>query len=254
MPAGSRCPSVTSRLLSPGTIARPGLSAGRADRSRREQAKTAYPERARCMPPGPALRSVAARPGGQQRPGKNVAGPARAERLEVPRSPSRATARAARPMRPCPASPAPAPRPPPAARLPLWRRTCGALPQRTQELLTGQATVARLRAAFRDLGRRTGLAVPPTVAAIVNSPLSFVSGTRRTPIRSNRKTDSARRRVNAYQPVLSLAPSCRRRIAAINHEDFQEVLSFARRRRHGLGAERHRGNVFHSAFPGGPHE
>ena len=73
------------------------------------------------------------------------------------------------------------PSPPPAARLPLWRRTCGALPQRTQELLTGQAAVARLRVAFRDLGRRTGLAVPPTVAAIVNSPLSFVSGTRRTP-------------------------------------------------------------------------
>ena len=110
MPASSRCPSLTSALIA-GHYRAAGTSAGRADRSRREQAKTAYPERARCMPPGPALRSVAATPGGQQRPGKNVAGPARAERLEVPRSPSRATARAARPMRPCPASPAPAPQP-----------------------------------------------------------------------------------------------------------------------------------------------
>jgi len=45
------------------------------------------------------------------------------------------------------------------------------------------------------------------------------------PIRINRKTDSAWRRVNVYQPVLSLAPSRRRRIGAINHKDFQEVLN-----------------------------
>ena len=48
---------------------------------------------------------------------------------------------------------------PPAARLQLWCRTCGAPPQRTQELLTEQAAVARLWVAFRDLGRRTGLVV-----------------------------------------------------------------------------------------------
>jgi transcriptional regulator with XRE-family HTH domain len=39
----------------------------------------------------------------------------------------------------------------------LWCRICGASPQRTQELLTEQAAVARLWIAFRDLGRRTGL-------------------------------------------------------------------------------------------------
>ena len=39
----------------------------------------------------------------------------------------------------------------------LWCRVCGAPPQRTQELLTEQAAVARLWIAFRDLGRRTGL-------------------------------------------------------------------------------------------------
>ncbi len=39
----------------------------------------------------------------------------------------------------------------------LWCRVCGASPQRTQELLTEQAAVARLWIAFRDLGRRTGL-------------------------------------------------------------------------------------------------
>ncbi len=60
MPAGSTCHSLTSRLLSPDNIARPGLSAGRTDRSRREQTKIVYPERARCVPTGPALRSVAA--------------------------------------------------------------------------------------------------------------------------------------------------------------------------------------------------
>ena len=39
----------------------------------------------------------------------------------------------------------------------LWCRICGASPQRTQELLTEQAAVARLWIAFFDLGRRTGL-------------------------------------------------------------------------------------------------
>ncbi len=39
----------------------------------------------------------------------------------------------------------------------LWCRICGASPQRTQELLTEQAAVARLWIAFRDLDRATGL-------------------------------------------------------------------------------------------------
>jgi hypothetical protein len=65
------------------------------------------------------------------------------------------------------------------------------------------------------------------------------------------KVRLARRRVNAYQLVLPLA--CRpdgglsprgRRIAAISHEDFKEVLNFARQRRYGSGAQRHRGIAF----------
>jgi transcriptional regulator with XRE-family HTH domain len=48
-------------------------------------------------------------------------------------------------------------RPASAADVRLWCRVCGASPQRTEELLTEQAAVARLWIAFRDLGRRTGL-------------------------------------------------------------------------------------------------
>jgi transcriptional regulator with XRE-family HTH domain len=44
-----------------------------------------------------------------------------------------------------------------AADVRLWCRVCGASRQRTEELLTEQAAVARLWIAFRDLGKRTGL-------------------------------------------------------------------------------------------------
>ncbi len=50
-------------------------------------------------------------------------------------------------------------RPASAADVRLWCQICGASPQRTQELLTEQAAVARLWIAFRDLGHRTGLNV-----------------------------------------------------------------------------------------------
>ncbi len=181
MQAGSRCPSVTSgscrRALSRGRDSvLAGLTAHAGNRL-----KSFTPNGPGAYPQGRLFARLPHAPAGSKGRGKTSPGQPGRSASEVPRSPSRATARAARPIRPCPASPAPAPSPPSSARLPLWRRTCGALPQRTQELLTGQAAAARLRAAFRDLGRRTGLAVPPTVAAIVNSPLSFVSGTRRTP-------------------------------------------------------------------------
>jgi transcriptional regulator with XRE-family HTH domain len=39
----------------------------------------------------------------------------------------------------------------------LWCRVCGASPERTEELLAEQASVARLWIAFRDLGRASGL-------------------------------------------------------------------------------------------------
>jgi transcriptional regulator with XRE-family HTH domain len=48
-------------------------------------------------------------------------------------------------------------RPASAADVRLWCRVCGAPPERTEELLAEQATVARLWIAFRDLGRASGL-------------------------------------------------------------------------------------------------
>ena len=63
-----------SRLSSPDTIVRPGLRDGRADRLRRERTKIISPERARCVPAGPALRSVAASPDGWQKRGKSSPG------------------------------------------------------------------------------------------------------------------------------------------------------------------------------------
>ena len=136
MPVGSTYHSLTLRLLSPDNIVRPRLrslctwacsarTGSKADRENGEKLRSLTPNGRGACPQDRLFAQLPQAPMGSKSE-EIVAGPARAERLEVPRSPSRATPRAAQPIRPCPASPVRAPSPPPAARLRLWCRTCGA--------------------------------------------------------------------------------------------------------------------------------
>ena len=159
-------------------LARPGLGP-MSQPGRQGETKIIYPERARCVPPGPALRSVAATRWAAKAEEKRR----RASRGRAPGGPAQPfpgyCARSSAPAA-LPASPAPAPSPPPgrplAAVAPDLRCPAAADPRTAHR--AGRRGAAAGSPPRSRPAHRPGC-VPPTVAAIVNSPLSFVSGTRR---------------------------------------------------------------------------